>query len=76
MQVPLSKLRYFFVDGTIGGPMVSSLSPEVKQGIQRVINYLEDMYGVTVKPVMIQLFLDNRNTVYIYFIEFWNSSID
>ena len=32
--------------------MVSPLSPEVRQGILRVINYLEDTYGVIVKPVI------------------------
>jgi len=35
--------------------MVSPLSPEVRQGIQRVINYLEDMYAITVKPVMVNI---------------------
>ena len=35
--------------------MVSPLSPEVRQGVLRVINYLEDMYGVTVKPVIIKV---------------------
>ena len=52
IQVPLSKLRYFYLDEAIGGPMVSPLSPEVRQGILRVINYLEDTYGVIVKPVI------------------------
>ena len=39
------------MDGGIGGPMVSLLSPEVRQGLLRVVNYIEDMYGITVKPV-------------------------
>ena len=40
------------MDGGIGGPMVSLLSPEVRQGLLRVVNYIEDMYGITVKPVI------------------------
>ena len=39
------------MDGGVGGPMVSLVSPEVKHGISRVVNYIEDMYGLTVKPV-------------------------
>ena len=41
------------MDGGIGGPMVSLLSPEVRQGLLRVVNYIEDMYGIQAKPVSI-----------------------
>ena len=39
------------MDGGVGGSMVSLVSPEVKHGISRVVNYIEDMYGLTVRPV-------------------------
>ena len=38
------------MDGGIGGSMVSLVSPEVKHGISRVVNYIEDMYGKYLNP--------------------------
>ena len=49
--VPLSKLQYFYLDGTIGGPGVSQINPEVRQALMRVTYYLEDVFGIEVKPV-------------------------
>ena len=51
-QVALSKLNYFYVDARgIGGPGVSRQSPEVRQALKRTVYYLEDVYGIVVKPV-------------------------
>lgn len=50
-DVTMSKLRYFYLDGGIGGPGVSRVSPEIRQGLMRVVYYLEDVYGIVAKPV-------------------------
>lgn len=50
-DVALSRLRYFFMDGGIGGPGVSPPSPEVKQALHRVVNFIEDYLAVDVRPV-------------------------
>jgi len=50
-DVALSKLNYYYIDGCIGGSGVSRQSPEVRQALMRVVYYLEDVFGVIVKPV-------------------------
>ena len=47
----LSKLNYYYIEGGIGGSGVSRQSPEVRQAMMRAIYFLEDVYGINVKPV-------------------------
>lgn len=52
------------MDGGVGGSMVSLVSPEVKHGISRVVNYIEDMYGLIVRPVRLCIcFVYIRNLI-------------
>jgi len=47
-EVFLTKLRYFYLDTSIGGSFVSPVDPEIRLASQRVIDYLEDHLGVHV----------------------------
>lgn len=47
-DVFLTKLRYFYLDTDVGGAFVSPVDPEIRLAGQRVIDYLEDHYGVHV----------------------------
>jgi hypothetical protein len=50
-QVYLTQLKYFYLDCAIGSSLVSPVSPEISQCLFRVIDFLEDTYGVQVHPV-------------------------
>ena len=52
-QVFLTKCKYFYLTTSIGGNMVSPVEPEVRQANQRVVDYLEDNFGVRVIPLHI-----------------------
>jgi len=52
-EVYFTKCKFFYLTTDVGGAAVSLVSPEVRLGIQRVIYYLEDTFGVTVQPVHI-----------------------
>ena len=49
-QVFLTKCKFFYLTTEVGGNIVSPVAPEVRLANQRVVNYLEDSFGVTVMP--------------------------
>ena len=49
--VALSKCKFYLLTTSIGGNLTSVLDPEVKLAVQSVVDYVEDNYGVTVKPL-------------------------
>ena len=52
-DVFLTKCKFFYLTSHVGGNAVSPVEPEVRHAIQRVVDYLEDNFGVTVKPLHI-----------------------
>ena len=52
-EVFFTKCKFFYLTTDVGGSVVSCLDPEVRLAIQRVVDYLEDTYGVTVQPIHI-----------------------
>lgn len=57
-DVQLSKLSFYYMDGGVGSPLVSPVEPEVKQALIRVVNYVEDTFGIQVQPVRFPLMRD------------------
>ncbi|TRY76267.1 hypothetical protein TCAL_10151 [Tigriopus californicus] len=45
-EVYLTQLKFFYVDESIGSNLVSPVAPEVRQALFRVIDFLEDNFGV------------------------------
>jgi len=52
-EVFFTKCRFFYLTTHVGGNMVSPVDPEVRVANQRVVNFLEDNFGVTVAPLHI-----------------------
>ena len=50
-EVALSRCQYYILTTQIGGNLTSMLDPEVRLGLQSVVNYIEDFYGVQVRPL-------------------------
>ena len=50
-EVALSRCQYYILTTQIGGNLTSMLDPEVRLGLQSVVNYIEDFYGVRVRPL-------------------------
>ena len=50
-EVHFTKCNFFFLTTDVGGATVSTLEPEVRLAIQRVVDYLEDTFGITCKPL-------------------------
>lgn len=50
-NVALSKCKFYLLTTQIGGNLTSMLDPEVTLALQRVVDYVEDNYGVTVKSL-------------------------
>ena len=50
-EVALSRCQYYILATRIGGNLTSVLDPEVRLGLQSVVNYIEDFYGVRVRPL-------------------------
>lgn len=49
--VQLSQCKFFILTTHVGGNSVSVLDPEVKLALQRVIDFLENHFGVTIHPL-------------------------
>ena len=49
--VALSRCKFYLLTTHIGGNLTSMLDPEVTLAVQSVVDYVEDNYGVTVKPL-------------------------
>lgn len=52
-EVLLTRCRYFYLTTRVGGNLVSEVEPEVRLANQRVVDFLEDNFGVTVLPLHI-----------------------
>lgn len=52
-QVFLTKCKFFYLTTDVGGNAVSPVEPEVRLANQRVVDYLEDNFGITVMPLHI-----------------------
>ena len=50
-EVALSRCQYYILNTQIGGNLTSMIDPEVRLGLQSVVNYIEDFYGVRVRPL-------------------------
>ena len=50
-EVALSRCQYYILTTQVGGNLTSMLDPEVRLGLQSVVNYIEDFYGVRVRPL-------------------------
>jgi fatty acid amide hydrolase 2 len=50
-EVHFTRCRLFVLTTGVGGPGVSPVEPEVCLAIQRAVDYLEDTYGVTARPL-------------------------
>ena len=50
-EVHFTKCKFFFLTTDVGGSTVSTLEPEVRIAIQRVVDYLEDTFGITATPL-------------------------
>lgn len=49
--VQLSQCKFFILTTQVGGNSVSVLDPEVKLALQRVVDFLENHFGVNVHPL-------------------------
>lgn len=52
-EVFFTKCRFFYLTTSVGGNMVSPLDPEVRLANQRVVDFIEDNFGVIVTPLHI-----------------------
>ena len=52
-DVSLTKCKYFYLITQVGGNLTSLVDPEVKMANQRVVDFIEDNFGVIVKPLHI-----------------------
>ncbi|XP_059083256.1 fatty-acid amide hydrolase 2-like [Tigriopus californicus] len=55
-EVYLTQLKFFYVDESIGSNLVSPVAPEVRQALFRVIDFLEDNFGVQVQRLKLPRF--------------------
>ena len=49
--VQLSQCKFFLLTTQVGGNSVSVLDPEVRLALQRVVDFVENHFGVTVHPL-------------------------
>ena len=49
--VQLSRCKFFLLTTQVGGNSVSLLDPEVRLALQRVVDFVENHFGVTVRPL-------------------------
>lgn len=55
-EVYVTQLKFFYVDEGIGSNLVSPVAPEVRQALFRVIDFLEDNFGVQVQRLKLPRF--------------------
>jgi len=54
-KVDLRRLRVYYMEDDGGNPHISPVDPEIKQGMQKVIEYLSQAHGL--KPQRVSAFL-------------------